>query len=533
MKTVAYKVSSIITPKTIQSVGTGLSGMFKLSACMAAMMIVSACGGGSSSSEPTSTTTTGTSGSGGGNSGTTNLTGIAPVSDLSGFLSVGGDAHGFSVNIRAFDEDSNSPVVLNSLNEQTIRISSTTGEVSTFRISQAGSPSCNSSTSGQTSEAMMLFDRSGSIRDNDPSGEILEAGIAFGNLLAAPDSAAVAAFSTVINDDVEFLTGGFTSDPDSVLTAIRSIRSPDGGTPLWTSMVKSIESGGFPNTAQNKALITFSDGENTESGSSFAVLRAANANNVKLYSVSVNNRNSGELDRLSFATDGLAWSTNDATRVASFSRSLSNVLDGNFIDCSVGIDVQATAENFEQSDLIIGPARFFKPELSFGYNLGNDSGNAVNSIIFPFSAGRKMGSTDRADFGTADVRQGGSGNCVSLLQQCSSAGGARFTNNCSAPVSAHICPENGTCVTKLLPAATDEPRFGVIFENITGNYSSAVCASTDYANFQAVAFDGSSPNFNARRSGYLEGFNCLYTERMPAPDRPNEFFTTDRSCRAN
>ena len=467
---------------------------------------------------------------------TPTLKGIAPLSNLSGFgtIPLQGSDHSFSVNVRAFDEDSNEPVSISQFNDSSIRITSTTNEVTVFSFSPNGPPQCTQSASNQSSEAILLFDRSGSIASNDPNEDMLEAGVAFANLLVSPDTAAIAAFTSAINDDIEYLTSGFSSDANAVVTAIRSIRSPDGGTPLWSAMEAAIETGGFPSLAQNKALITFSDGENTEQGNSGDVLQAAQNNNVKLFSVSLNNDNSSELDSLSLATDGLAWSTDDATRVASFSQSLSKVLDGDFIDCSIGINVSATAENFDQDDVILGPARFFKPDFSFAYTLNGNSGDADNSIIMPFTAGRKIGSTTSTNFGSADVRSSGNANsCIAVQNQCSISGGSRFTNNCIQPVTAQICAENGTCETKIFSGATNEPRFGVIFENITDRFNIAACVNSDIAVFQPVSTSGSSPNLTAslRESG--EEFTCLYSERMPVDQQPDELSIIDGTCRAN
>jgi len=464
------------------------------------------------------------------------LKGIAPLSGISGLgvSPLSGDEVAFSMILRAFDEDTNDPVNIASLSDYAFNVTSSTGEITRWDITPAGQPSCNRSTGNLSSEAMLLFDRSGSIATNDRNEEMLEAGIAFTDILLSPDTAAIAAFTGDITNDIEFLTPGFTGDTNSLRTAIRSIRSPNGSTPLWSSMTKAIESGGFPNLAQTKALVTFSDGENTSGNSSSGqALQAAIDNNVTLYSISLNNSASQALDRISLASGGSAWSTDDATRVAVFTRSLSKVLGGDYVDCSVGVTAKATAQNYSQEDLIVGPGKIFKPNLSFNYDLNGQTGEAINSIVFPFSAGRVIGSTDQGNFSTADFRTAGNaGNCVQPLNNCSTFGGGRFTNTCSQAVTATICSEAGNCDSKMLAPRSSDPSFGVIFENVTGRFKKFVCPHTDVAGFEPIKILGTSPNQTISSLNFSDtSFNCLYDQRVPAADRSPEVSLVDGQCR--
>ena len=512
---------------------SSLKSIFLVTSLVMTASVVSSCGGGSDSSTNGAVSVTPPPPP---PPPQTTLKGIAPLSGISGLgiVPFSGDEVAFSLTLRAFDEGTNDPANISSLSDYAINITSNTGEITRWDITSAGQPSCSRSTSNLSSEAMLLFDRSGSIETNDRNEEMLDAGIAFTDILLSPDTAAIAAFTGNIPDDIEFLTSGFTNDTNALRTAIRSIRSPDGSTPLWSSITKAIENGGFPNLAQNKALVTFSDGENTSGNSSSGqALRAALDNNVTLYSVSLNNSESQALDRISLASGGLAWSTDEATRVAIFTRSLSKVLDGDFVDCSVGVTAKATAQNYNQEDLIVGPGRVFKPNLSFNYNLNGQTGEATNSIIFPFSAGRVIGSTDQGKFSTADFRSAGNaGNCVQPLNNCSTFGGARFTNTCSQAVTATICSESGDCDSKVLAPRTSEPSFGVIFENITGRFKKFVCPHTDVAGFETVKILGTSPNQTITSLNFSDtSFNCLYEERVPAPDRSPDVFLVDGQCR--
>lgn len=503
-----------------------------ISAMMMAATVASSCGGGSDSSTNGAVSVTPPPPP----PPQATLDGIAPLSGISGlgvvpFLN---DQVEFSLKIRAFDEGSNDPVNISSLSDLAINITSSSGELTRWDITSVGRPNCTRSNSNLSSEAMLLFDRSGSISGNDPNEEMLEAGIAFTDILLSPDTAAISAFTGNIPNDIEFLTSGFTSDINALRTGIRSIRSPDGSTPLWSSIIKAIEDGGYPNLAQNKALVTFSDGENTSGNSSSGqALRVALDNNVTLYSVSLNNSESQALDRISLASGGLAWSTDEAKRVAIFTRSLSKVLDGDYIDCSVGVSAKATAQNYNQDDLIVGPGRVFKPNLLFNYDLSGQTGQAANSIIFPFTAGRVVGSTDQGNFSTADFRSAGNaGNCVQPLNNCSTFGGGRFTNVCSQAVTAKICSESGDCDSKTLSPKTSDPSFGVIFENVTGRFKKFVCPHTEVAGFEPIKIMGSSPNQTISSLNFSDtSFNCLYDQRIPAPDRSPDAFIVDGQCR--
>ena len=291
----------------------------------------------------------------------------------------------------------------------------------------------------------------------------------------------------------------------------------------------------IPKSTPLQALITFSDGEDTASArGSQTVLNSAIDNDVVLYSINLQNDNSRELDQLSLATGGLVWSTNEAENITQYVRSISAALSGDFISCDLDVRVSMEPENANSDEIGYGPGgSSFKLGFEFDYELGNNTGVAVNEITMPISPGILVGQTSNSSVYTSDRLNSGSGfnSCINVSSQCSSVGGPRMFNQCTQPVIAGICDSENNCETVSFPGNRGTGR-ALIIDGLNGqsSYNLAVCPNIlSTGSFIPVSATGESPELNY--TPYNNGtFQCIYEDRFADSDRARRDLSEDANC---
>jgi hypothetical protein len=178
--------------------------------------------------------------------------------------------------------------------------------------------------------AMLLLDQSGSILSNDPRDLRVEAGKIFLNSLGQGDQAALSSFTTSYTGDV-VLHGPFSPDATSHLAALELLGgSEGGGTPLYSSVYQMIDYTARQAPGANKAVIVFTDGEDTEGGYSLPEVTAyAVSRRVKLYTVGLSNGvDVGVLADMAGQTDGAFMWADDAKQLITMFGTLGDLLEG-------------------------------------------------------------------------------------------------------------------------------------------------------------------------------------------------------------
>jgi hypothetical protein len=199
--------------------------------------------------------------------------------------------------------------------------------------------------------AMMMFDRSGSISTNDPSGLSLQAGSIFADTMSAGDEAAVTAFpkSTGNNRPFDFnVYTAFTADKSIVKTAVNSVGSPDGGTPLYDSMLGALSYTSSNGSRANKALLAFTDGENNAGTASEAdVIARSNALKVPVFPIGLKDGDTGALGRIAKGTGGAFFFASEARQLSAVYKSLSAILGGRGSSCKVTLKMDLAGGNHQ------------------------------------------------------------------------------------------------------------------------------------------------------------------------------------------
>ncbi|ENV11500.1 hypothetical protein F966_00055 [Acinetobacter higginsii] len=202
--------------------------------------------------------------------------------------------------------------------------------------------------------AMMLFDRSGSMNSNDPNDETLTAGRVFVDVMQANDQAMVSAFpkSTINNRPNEFnLYGNFSSDKNNIKQAINSVGKPDGNTPLYASIISSIDYTSKNGSNINKAVLAFTDGIASDKEKINIAISNSNRLGVPIFPIGLKDGDSSELSRIARETKGSFFYAIDVKQLSTIYKSLSEILRGNGRSCKVTLqtDLSDNRAEFTQS----------------------------------------------------------------------------------------------------------------------------------------------------------------------------------------
>ncbi|MGK0363963.1 MAG: hypothetical protein ACI85O_001017 [Saprospiraceae bacterium] len=173
---------------------------------------------------------------------------------------------------------------------------------------------------------MLLFDQSGSIEDTDPNDARIDAGKAFVGILGDGDEAGVSVFAgsgwTVLSD--------FSTDQDKLSDFIESMRgNTGGGTPLYYSIYGLIDEVAQNAKNENKAIIVFTDGEDTDGGSIQNIIDYASQLGVQIFTIGLGNVvNYQDLTEIALGTGGAVMLAQDALQLIALYNSLSDLLHG-------------------------------------------------------------------------------------------------------------------------------------------------------------------------------------------------------------
>jgi hypothetical protein len=341
----------------------------------------------------------------------------------------------YTVVLDAFDVLTTQPLTISDAPEKSVNLLASDGAtVLGTQTQSTKSISCSTPSLLASYDALMLFDRSGSMSDNDPSDDSLAAARKFVTKIGNNDGIKIAQFSGSGNNGVHFLNASFSSDTTYLQALIDAIDSPAGGTPLWDSMNSSLNE--FSSATHQKALLTFSDGEDTQSQSnSYDVKALAISTGVKVFSINLRNSNTQPLDDIAFSTGGNVFSTNDAKKLIDYYGVLGNLLSGNTATCTMVIDVNFTPAA-GIGEVGYGPASSSIIDTPLNVSLPNNGGRGQIStaIKFPLYPGRKIGQTaDGISIFENDIISAGNSN------SCLSATTSGVRNNCVESVYASIC----------------------------------------------------------------------------------------------
>lgn len=182
--------------------------------------------------------------------------------------------------------------------------------------------------------ASLLIDQSGSITGTDPGDSRIQASKIFLSALGAGDNAQLAAFASggyLPFSPLTIYGQGFTSNGASFYTALDDLAGQEGGgTPLYSSVLAMIEHTASNGPNANKAVIVFTDGEDTQGGATlYDIANAASNNGVKVFTVGLSSSvNFYVLAQMANLTGGAFMMTDDAEALISYYGTLGNLLHG-------------------------------------------------------------------------------------------------------------------------------------------------------------------------------------------------------------
>lgn len=204
----------------------------------------------------------------------------------------------------------------------------------------------------------LLFDQSGSINSTDPLNARIEAGTAFAGIVKGGDEAAVAAFASNGNYQEPFeLLQPFTSSQGLLTSTIEGLKGlAGGGTPLYLSIYGLIPYTAGNGKNENRAVVAFTDGGDTDGGVSLqALIQEACANQTRIYTVGLGQGvNEEVLSQIAFETGGAVMLAEDALQLISLYSSLGDLLHGEARVYHLQVEVKRASANWSAGDVISG-----------------------------------------------------------------------------------------------------------------------------------------------------------------------------------
>jgi|GEM_PF-932391 len=180
--------------------------------------------------------------------------------------------------------------------------------------------------------AGLLFDQSGSINSTDPTDDRISAGTSFVELLSGGDEAMVTAFSGGGSYQYPYeILATFGSDKELLTPAIKSLAGrAGGGTPLYRAIYELIPQVAADGKNSNKAIVAFTDGQDTEGGVSIdALVDLSCQAGVKIFTVGLSEGvDEFVLSEIAFRTGGAVMLAKDALQLISLYSSLGELLHG-------------------------------------------------------------------------------------------------------------------------------------------------------------------------------------------------------------
>jgi hypothetical protein len=192
----------------------------------------------------------------------------------------------------------------------------------------------NNSSANSAYSASMLLDQSGSITGTDPNDSRIQAAKIFMSSLGPGDNvhlSAFAGFGRLIPFETTIYGNGFTSNGASYFSTLDQLANLEGGgTPLYKSTNAMIDFVGANAPNANKALMVFTDGQDTEGGFTISQITAnARNRNVKLFTIGLSNSvDTKVLAEMAFRGNGSFIWASDARQLVSAYKSLGALLRG-------------------------------------------------------------------------------------------------------------------------------------------------------------------------------------------------------------
>lgn len=176
-------------------------------------------------------------------------------------------------------------------------------------------------------DAAILIDQSGSMTDNDPLNLRITAGKDFLSKLGEGDQVVLGAFAGNSWD----LFGDLTPNGEEYIDDLDNLEGREGGdTPLFFSTYEMISYIAQNGNNVRKAVITLTDGQNTEGGANlFSVINHAIDNDVRLYTVGLSRDVDFDvLSDMATATGGAFMWAAEAPQLLSMFGTLGRLLEG-------------------------------------------------------------------------------------------------------------------------------------------------------------------------------------------------------------
>jgi len=202
--------------------------------------------------------------------------------------------------------------------------------------------------------ANLLIDQSGSISDTDPENARIEGGIAFINAMSKDDEISLSYFQ---NSTIDILSD-FTQKKSELRKNIEELAGTEGGgTPLYAASVDMINYVSQQASNENKALVVFTDGEDTGGSSKTAVINAAVNANISIYPVGLQEVDTDDLLDIALGTGGAFLFADDAIQLVSLCSSLDDILNGSSLYYTIRWKALKNSENWNNSGTLSGTIR--------------------------------------------------------------------------------------------------------------------------------------------------------------------------------
>ena len=179
--------------------------------------------------------------------------------------------------------------------------------------------------------ATLLLDQSKSTRETDPQNHRIQASRIFGQALGEQDYVSLASFSAHYPAPYVRFHTDYTQDTATLNDGLdKLLRFSDGGTPLFQAVDYTITHTTKQASGDNRAIVLFTDGQDTEGGVSLdQIIDRANKNNIQIYTVGLSQDvEVGVLSKMAQETGGaFIWAENARQLISGFG-TLGNLLSG-------------------------------------------------------------------------------------------------------------------------------------------------------------------------------------------------------------
>jgi hypothetical protein len=174
--------------------------------------------------------------------------------------------------------------------------------------------------------ALMLMDQSGSISGSDSHDYRLEAANTFCSSLGAGNKAMLWSFA---GTTYQQYGNGFTDDTTILKPQVDALKNKESGsTPLYKSQVAAIDYCAANAPSSNKALLTFTDGQDNGGGYTPDEVAASGiSKNVKLFNIGLSDAETAALCKQAVTSGGAFMYAKDARQLISMFGNLGKLLD--------------------------------------------------------------------------------------------------------------------------------------------------------------------------------------------------------------